>query len=204
MTAPFAAMQESDFAQSISRCWLEDPDRRRPGEPRTDGDQETIHLRHEQRRARAGRRRDARHVAISHAIYLKHVDKTRSTTDVNAPAFGVDKEIVDIAAGFSFRDRFAVGHGEDGQLGGAAERHEKSASVAIESHRKIAALVHRPGGNRVSGVSVHDCDGVGIGQVDEDPIGVGVDLEAFVKEAGLPGDGFGGRFRMLPFGSFKA
>src|SRR5207344_1616631 len=100
-------------------------------------------------------------------------------TNIDAPAFRVDEEVVDVAASLGIRDGFAVDHGEDGKLWRAAEDHENAVSIAIEGHGEIAALAQRPVGKLLSGFSIHHDDCMRAGEVDKDAVALRFELEAF-------------------------
>ena len=85
-------------------------------------------------------------------------------------AFGIDEEIVDVAASLDIRDGFAVRHGEHGKFRWIAKGHENSTPIAIDGHRKIAALGHGPGCELLSGRALHHRDRMVVGQIDEDAI----------------------------------
>src|SRR4051794_9712045 len=85
--------------QSMSRHRFEHPDRCRSGRARPDGDKQTIHLRHEYRRACARGGRNARHSPISRGVGFKHVDVTGAAAYIDAISLCIDEEIVNVSAG---------------------------------------------------------------------------------------------------------
>src|SRR5216683_1635461 len=167
-------------AATDSRYWLEHPDGGCLSRTRTDSHKQTIHLGYKERSACAGNRGDTRDPSIRRFSRFQNIKETSPATDVNARALGINEQVIGIAAGLGGRDRLAVRHGEDAELGRSPKDHEDLATHVVQGHRKIRTPVgQRPFSDLLLRNAVHDRDAASIGHIDENLAGIGIDLETF-------------------------
>jgi hypothetical protein len=134
-------MRQSSASPRPSRCRSEHPDGRRLGRARPDGNQQSIKLRHEERRARAGHGRDARGPPIGRPLRFENIKKAGPATHVDAATFRIDEQIIGVATGLGSRDELAASHGEDAKLSRGPEDHQNLASPWIQGHREVGTVI---------------------------------------------------------------
>src|SRR6266849_4744929 len=167
-------------AATDSRHWSEDPYGCGLSRARPDSNKQAIHLGYKERRARTRNRGDTRDPSIRRFSRFQNIKEASPATDVNARALGINEQVIGIAAGLGGRDRLAVRHGEDAELGRSPKDHEDLATNVVQGHREICTPIgQRPFSDLLLRNAVHNRDAASIGHVDEDLAGIGIDLETF-------------------------
>src|SRR5258708_28136770 len=114
------------------------PDRRGLAAPRTDGQEQTIELRDEKRRAGTRTGLDPRDVAITGPVLLDDGEHALAAAHVDPAAAGVDGHVVGILAGPEGRDRGALRRVENRPGRGGGMSHEQWLARCIRRPREIA------------------------------------------------------------------
>src|SRR5882762_4523975 len=110
-----------------SRHWTEEPDRCGLATGGAHGQHEAVDLRGEERRTRAGDRRDACGALIG--LCIEYVDDTLAAAHIDAMAFRVDEDVVGVSAGIHGRDRATILHAKHAKLCRIAKHHQHSTSL---------------------------------------------------------------------------
>src|SRR5262249_5775481 len=97
------------------------PDLRGLAGVRRNRQEKTVELRNEDRGPRPGSRRQALDAAIAVAAHIEDVDEARPAADIDAPALGVDEQVVCIPARLKGRDRGTPAHREHAEARRASE-----------------------------------------------------------------------------------
>src|SRR6266851_4884857 len=156
-------------AATFSRHWSEQPDGCWFSRTPPDSNKQTIHLGYKERSARTRYRGNPCDPSIRRFFRFQNIKEASPATDVNARALGINEQVIGIAAGFGGRDRPAVRHGEDAELGTSPKDHEDLATNVVQGHREICTPIgQRPFSDLLLRNAVHDRDAASIGHVDED------------------------------------
>jgi len=94
-------------------------------------------------------------------------------------ALVIDEDIVGITTGIDGRNGAAVAHGEDAELRGPPKRHEDSLGLFVQSHRKVAVVLHGPTRRLLARKPVDDRDLASPRHVHEDATGRAGELKTF-------------------------
>src|SRR5215472_10976601 len=79
---------------------------------------------------------------IAGSILLEHIHDPLAAAHINPMAFGIDEDVIGIAAGFDFGGDMPVLGGERHQGGRAAKYDHNPPRLAVQRHRKIRS--HTP------------------------------------------------------------
>src|SRR5260370_12050229 len=111
-----------------SRHWSEYPNSCRFSGTSPDGNKQTIYLGYKERSSRAGNRGDTRDPSVHRVFRVQNIEEASPATYINARTFGINEQVIGIAAGFGGRDRLAVRHGKDAKFGRRAKDHQAMAT----------------------------------------------------------------------------